>query len=498
MSDASIAASVETIPLRRGRGSVAFHETGFRAPQRLARDRFTDYRDVTHLQIGSRALRIGTRTAVITLPRAAFISPTGIERVQRLLVERIALLPDGAMQLFRFAELDQRVRAQPPVAVVGLTALLCAAFWLAEWFVGPSISFAGFFSRTLVLAGEWWRLITANLLHGGALHLATNALVLIGIGSLVERPLGAARTFFIVVVSALAAMGAGLEAGYEQAVGASGIAAGLVGAALTLELRSPDRLPVQWRLPRRWLLAAIAAEAGLSLFVSFIAAASHAAGFVTGFLACAVVSPPALQRRPASIPLFAANVFFAGLVALALGTMTREVLGGTDVVARRAERLLRLPDVDPELLNNTAWTIATAGNREARALELALELAERAVRETESRDPSVLDTLAEAHFQLGHSEQAIAAIDAAIRLAPGEPYFREQRRRFTGERAADDRPSEPQSPDFPALPRDSDLPDAGGEDEQWRDDDEHAWPPDDEPDEPESEDPGESEGPIAI
>jgi hypothetical protein len=55
----------------------------------------------------------------------------------------------------------------------------------------------------------------------------------------------------------------------------------------------------------------------------------------------------------------------------------------------------------------------------------------------------MLDTLAEVQFQLGWQEQAIATIDQAIAREPDESYYREQRRRFTGERPADDRPPDP-------------------------------------------------------
>jgi rhomboid protease GluP len=488
MSAPEIAASVETVPLRRGRGSIAFHATGFRHPGRFRRERFTDYQDVTHLLAGGRGLRVGTRTTVFALPRAAFVSPTGADRVQRLLVEHIAQLPEGPMQLLRFAELDQQARAELRIPVVAGVALLCVAGWIAELVLGPSFSFAGFFSRTLVMAGDWWRLVTANLLHGGVVHLATNVLVLVGIGSLVERPLGSARTFFVVALSALTGMGSGLLAGYEQAVGASGIAAGLVGAALYLELRFPDRLPVSWRISRRWLLLAILAETLISLAVTFIAGAAHAAGFGAGFLACALVAPPALQRRPVGIPMLATNAFFAGLVVLAIGAMGREVLGTGDAVAHRAERLLRLPEVDPQILNKTAWTLATEGKPDERALGMALQLAERAVEATDSRDPNVLDTLAEVHFQSGRNDEAVAVIDAAIELAPQEPYFREQRRRFTGDRAAGDRP---EAPDL-LMP----APGSEAEEEDEDSDDPDPAPqPDFEPDEPDSE---EEDGPIRI
>ena len=72
--------------------------------------------------------------------------------------------------------------------------------------------------------------------------------------------------------------------------------------------------------------------------------------------------------------------------------------------------------------------------------KVAAALAERAVAATDRRNPDLLDTLAEALFALGDIPGALIAIDEAIDLSGGERYFVEQRRRFIGERAADDRP----------------------------------------------------------
>ncbi|MDH3687148.1 MAG: hypothetical protein OEP95_13040, partial [Myxococcales bacterium] len=58
-------------------------------------------------------------------------------------------------------------------------------------------------------------------------------------------------------------------------------------------------------------------------------------------------------------------------------------------------------------------------------------------------EPQFLDTLAEIQFRGGRSAEALELIDAAIVLAPRERYYREQRRRFLGERAPDDRPEDP-------------------------------------------------------
>jgi tetratricopeptide (TPR) repeat protein len=111
--------------------------------------------------------------------------------------------------------------------------------------------------------------------------------------------------------------------------------------------------------------------------------------------------------------------------------------------ARRGLRLLESQSAPILLLNNDAWTIATSGSPTHEQLELALALSSRAVEATHRLDPNLLDTLAEIYFQLGRPEEAVETIDEAITLAPGASYLEEQRLRFLGERAAEDRPEPP-------------------------------------------------------
>lgn len=439
-----LAVQPETIALRRGRGAVALHATGFRHPGHLARERFTPYADVTHLVTSPRGIRIGTLRSVFVLPRSLFATPAGVERLPRALTEHIVALPNGPLRLARFAALDQRAASGGRALACWIFALLCAAIFAFEATLSPGVlSLAGMFSRTLVLHGEPWRVITGNLLHANLYHLVTNALVIVVIGTLVERPIGTARTIFVIAASAIAAMGIGLFVGYEQALGASGVASGLVGAALHLELRHAHELPAQWRLPRRILVVAILLEATISFTMPFVAGAAHAAGFAAGYAACAWVARGAMHGQPAPAWLRAADGVLVAALALSLVIVGSEVAGAGDVVTRRAERLLGLPDADPQLLNNTAWTLVTEGKPSDEQLAVAERLAERAALETRRADPNVLDTLAEVQFQRGDPEGAVETIDEAIALAPGIRYFREQRRRFTGERARDDRPAPP-------------------------------------------------------
>jgi tetratricopeptide (TPR) repeat protein len=152
----------------------------------------------------------------------------------------------------------------------------------------------------------------------------------------------------------------------------------------------------------------------------------------------------------------AANALLGLAVAASVSAAAFELAAGeAEILPRRGERLLRLDHAPAGLLNDTAWMIAISSSPAPPALEVALRLAERAVGESEGRDANILDTLAEVLFLLGKPAEALATIDEAIRLEPAESYFREQRRRFTGERDFDDRPDPPDDafePTDPGIP----------------------------------------------
>src|SRR5579872_4574199 len=52
-----------------------------------------------------------------------------------------------------------------------------------------------------ILAGQWWRLITAGFLHGGILHILMNMWVLFDLGAQVEEMYGTPRFLAIYLIS---------------------------------------------------------------------------------------------------------------------------------------------------------------------------------------------------------------------------------------------------------------------------------------------------------
>jgi tetratricopeptide (TPR) repeat protein len=99
----------------------------------------------------------------------------------------------------------------------------------------------------------------------------------------------------------------------------------------------------------------------------------------------------------------------------------------------RAESLYRLiiqnNPANAIALNNLAWLYATADDISLRDNKKALALAQKAA--WLSREPHILDTLAEAYFINGDTEDALKAIEEAIALMPADiEYYYKQKQKF--------------------------------------------------------------------
>ncbi|MCC6228654.1 MAG: hypothetical protein IT432_05445 [Phycisphaerales bacterium] len=70
-----------------------------------------------------------------------------------------------------------------------------------------------------------------------------------------------------------------------------------------------------------------------------------------------------------------------------------------------------------QMLNDISWTILTGEGAKVRDLPLSQKLAERAVEASEGKNPHYLDTLARAHADQGHLDEAIKQQKKAVDLA---------------------------------------------------------------------------------
>jgi membrane associated rhomboid family serine protease len=125
-----------------------------------------------------------------------------------------------------------------------------------------------------VRAGEWWRVLSANVEHGGPLHLFFNMSVVWTMGRAYEAGIGTWRFAQISLVSALGSSVAVLFFAFgSPTVGASGMILGWVGAILPIASRTARRQLGVWLLQ----IVVISILPGVSW-------QAHLGGFVAGML----------------------------------------------------------------------------------------------------------------------------------------------------------------------------------------------------------------------
>jgi membrane associated rhomboid family serine protease len=119
-------------------------------------------------------------------------------------------------------------------ATLSLITIICAAY-LVDMVYPQFYEYTALFGP-LVNSGEYWRLITVALVHGGLTHLFFNMFSLFVLGNPVEAALGKARFLVIFFVSLLTGSLASiyLNSYPHISVGASGAVFGLFGAFIAM------------------------------------------------------------------------------------------------------------------------------------------------------------------------------------------------------------------------------------------------------------------------
>jgi rhomboid protease GluP len=185
-------------------------------------------------------------------------------------------------------------------ATYALVGVNCAVFlWMCLHGVSPSSPTSGQLLRFganstgLVLAGEWYRLLTATFVHVGVIHLATNMWCLWNLGLLGEPLLGAWGLTAVYMLTGIAgnllSMGVNVAMGEDSVgAGASGAVFGIAG--ILIVLLSNKRLPIPWpelqRLRRSVIQFAVLnlIIGGATIFVDIIRIdnSAHIGGFLSG------------------------------------------------------------------------------------------------------------------------------------------------------------------------------------------------------------------------
>jgi tetratricopeptide (TPR) repeat protein len=100
-----------------------------------------------------------------------------------------------------------------------------------------------------------------------------------------------------------------------------------------------------------------------------------------------------------------------------------------------------------QLLNNLAWLYAVSEDTGIRDPKKAVELATKAVTITRQRNPSIIDTLAEAYFASGDKEKAVEYERKALSIAPNNEELKQHLARYQG------LPAPPPAPPPTATPK---------------------------------------------
>ncbi|MCC6264318.1 MAG: rhomboid family intramembrane serine protease [Bryobacterales bacterium] len=151
-------------------------------------------------------------------------------------------------------------------------------FWS---FPGQVLDVLGAKSPAIRLHGEWWRLVTAGVLHGGLIHIGMNMWVLYDIGPLVEEFFGSYRMVLIYVLGSVVGFGASYLWNWQAlSIGASAGICALIGAMIAygFQYKSPMAGAIRAHFVR-WAIYLVI----IGLMIPVIDNAAHIGGLAGGF-----------------------------------------------------------------------------------------------------------------------------------------------------------------------------------------------------------------------
>jgi rhomboid protease GluP len=204
------------------------------------------------------------------------------------------------------------------LATVAVDGTGLGALWSPRgqtlWLLG------GKWGESIFGAGEWWRLVTANYLHGGILHLVFNSMALATLGPLIEQAFGARRLFVIYTLAGIC--GFGLSAWIRPgslSIGASGAIYGLLGFAVVYgRFRAGAGARALADQLTQWLLY------GLMMFlIPGIDSIAHVGGLIPGALLGLVMDPGEPRTRARSVLLWLLFLLCLGVTAWSFAAMLR-------------------------------------------------------------------------------------------------------------------------------------------------------------------------------
>ncbi|MFW6108006.1 MAG: rhomboid family intramembrane serine protease [bacterium] len=189
------------------------------------------------------------------------------------------------------------------------------------------LAWGGLHGPSVFFEGERWRLLTANYIHIGLLHILFNMWCLSAVGRFAERLFGNLAFLVLYTLSGVGGSVASLWADPSVVgAGASGAVFGVFGALVGFLLVRRRALPLLVSKP---LLISLLVFIGGNLYFGFkvegVDNAAHVGGLVTGFAAGMLLSRrvPADERGPSKL-----RYAYAAGLALAIGLAGGWVITG--------------------------------------------------------------------------------------------------------------------------------------------------------------------------
>ncbi|MDR2734390.1 MAG: rhomboid family intramembrane serine protease [Spirochaetota bacterium] len=200
---------------------------------------------------------------------------------------------------------------------------ICIALFALEFLLGGAENVGvlialGANYGSFVDRGEFWRLVTANFLHGGLMHIFVNGYSLYILGRFAESVYGRTRLALVFLITAVFAAFVSWQANGALSVGASGGIAGFLGLLFAFTLRYREKLDPRFRSNFMRNLVFIV---GLNIFIALMDPRidnwAHLGGFAAGFLSGWAFIPKAIFAGRGDAEFLRAGAYFAVFILIA-------------------------------------------------------------------------------------------------------------------------------------------------------------------------------------
>lgn len=211
---------------------------------------------------------------------------------------------ESAREKYRSIQADERSRTSGPSLLIFLivaNVLVFLADLYFEYRTGNDILRQwGVQDNTLIMQGEWWRLITSMFLHADWMHLLSNMIFLYMLGRSLSLYYGNLHMWLIYFFGGLSGNVLGLLFSTARSLGASGAIMGLGGALLYRMTLGKNAATFRHAGNFTWLALTVGFNLVYGLFTPGIDNYGHFGGFIGGFIAALIIGKIAERKQAAA------------------------------------------------------------------------------------------------------------------------------------------------------------------------------------------------------